>query len=263
VKKIAIFFYLLTISMAFLCLACEFKLKPNEENDVSLQMSVQRYDRLESRYLTTGDFAALQQMNTDYPMETRTLIEDMLQLGEVNDPGINSRFLNFYQDSALQAVIADVETQYADMSDIDEQLRKSFSRLQKLLPSLPTPSVYAQIGAFGQSIVVGEEMIAISLDKYLGADYPLYAALFDAHQRQTMTRNNIVPDCLVFFVLSHFPMSNFEKSTQEERDTHMGRVMWVANKALGKQFFKTSHAIAAGKYLQAHPQTKLEDFLSV
>ena len=63
-KRLTAFFYFLTLVMAVACVACEFRLKPSEEGDQVWQMHVQRYDRLESRYLTTGDFAALQQMNT-------------------------------------------------------------------------------------------------------------------------------------------------------------------------------------------------------
>ena len=177
-KKLSAFFYLLTLSLAIFCVACDFKLKSNEEVEASQQLQVHRYDRLQSRYLTTGDFSALQQMNTDFPVETRTLLEDMLQLGEVNDAQINARFLNFYQDSTLQAILADAEIQYADMSDVEKLLDFSFSRLQKFIPSMPLPVVYAQIGALGQSIVVGDSLIGISLDKYLGADYPLYAQFY-------------------------------------------------------------------------------------
>ena len=36
------------------------------------------------------------------------------------------------------------------------------------------PEVYTQVGAFDQSIIVANDMLGISLDKYLGADYPLY-----------------------------------------------------------------------------------------
>ena len=212
---------MLTFSLAIFCVACDFKLKSNEEVEASQQLQVHRYDRLQSRYLTTGDFSALQQMNTDYPVETRTLLEDMLQLGEVNDAQINARFLNFYQDSMLQVILADAEIQYADMSDIDKLLDFSFLRLQKFIPSLPLPVVYAQVGALGQSIVVGDSLIGISLDKYLGADYALYAKFYDEKQRATMTRKSIVPDCLVFWLLSHYHMPNFENATQQKRDVHM------------------------------------------
>lgn len=235
-KRLTAFFYFLTLVMAVACVACEFRLKPSEEGDQVWQMHVQRYDRLESRYLTTGDFAALQQMNTDYSIETRTLLEDMLQLGEVNDPTINARFLYFYQDTLLQMVISDVQAQYADMSDVDHQLQQSFRRLLKMLPEVQVPLVYSQIGALGQSIVVGEGIVGISLDKYLGKDYPLYANFYDEVQRQSMERRYIVPDCLVFYLLSLYPLKNFDSCSQQQRDEHIGRVMWVANKALDPIF---------------------------
>ena len=102
-------------------------------------MMVERFDRLQSRYLTTGDYAALQQMSTQYPIETRTLIEDFLQLGEVNDPDINSRLLSFYQDTTLQNVLAEVQTQYADMTDINQSLNQAFQKLHRLIPSAAIP----------------------------------------------------------------------------------------------------------------------------
>ena len=76
------------MTIVFVSTACELKLKQFGEDSQTTLIEIQRYDRLESRYLTTGDFSALQQMNIEYPMETRTLIEDVLQLGEVNDPGM-------------------------------------------------------------------------------------------------------------------------------------------------------------------------------
>ena len=123
---------------------CEIKIKPNSDDcDGGQPVEVQRYDRLESRYLTTGDFSALQQMNIDYPMETRTLVEDVLQLGEVNDPDINNKFLRFYQDTVLQALIADVEVQYASMNDVNKQFRNAFKQLGKLIPGVRVPVVYS------------------------------------------------------------------------------------------------------------------------
>ena len=101
-----LFDYIVILAFVLLCSACEFKFKPNEETK-AVPLTVQRYDRLQSRYLTTGDFSALQQMNTDYPIETRTLIEKMLQLGTITDANISNKFLMFYQDSTLQSLIAD------------------------------------------------------------------------------------------------------------------------------------------------------------
>ena len=184
VKKV----YSLLFAIMILCVACEFKLKPNEDADQMMHVEVQRYDRLQSRYLTTGDFSALQQMNTEYPMETRTLIEDMLRLGDVNDPEINSKFLNFYQDTLLQTIITDAEVQFANMDDLNKDFSASFERLKAYLPDIEIPVIYAQIGALVQSVVIGDKMIGISLDKYLGTDYPVYFRFYPANQNNKVRK---------------------------------------------------------------------------
>lgn len=253
--------YYILLSVVLLFTACEFKLKPNEEDDPST-IKVERYDRLESRYVITGDFSALQQMNTEYPIETRTLVEKMLHIGEVSDHDISERFLRFYQDSTLQTLVADAESEFASMDDINTGLQKAFSNLKDWLPNMPLPRVYAQIGALDQSIVIGDRSIGISLDKYMGAKYPLYKQFgYTNEQLETMGRNYIVPDCVSFYLLSQFPMNNYDSRTQLEKDLHMGKVMWVTNKALGQQFFDTDYIKTVNHYMLRHPKVTFEQLL--
>lgn len=241
--------YILLLAL-FILASCDFKLKPNDGESLD-EFRIARYDRLESRYLTTGDFSALQQMNMEYPIETRTLVEKMLQIGDVSEHDINERFLRFYQDSTLQQLISDAESEYANMDDLNQQLRKSLAQLKKWLPDMPIPHVYAQIGALDQSIVVGEGMIGISLDKYMGAKYPLYQQYgYTEEQLQTMNRDYIVPDALAFYLLSLYPMSKYDSRSQREKDLHLGKVMWTVNKALGKQFFNSDFLKDVDHYMK-------------
>ena len=246
---------------ALLFCACEYRLRPTDD-DSTHRIEVERYDRLESQYLTTGDYAALQQMSTDYPMETRTLIENVLKLGSVDDSEINSRVLAFFQDSTLQVLISDAEAQYANMDDINNQLNIAFGWLVEQLPDIQPPVIYAQIGTLDYSIVVGDHSLGISLDKYLGEDYPLYLKHFTANQRKSMTRDNIVPDCISFYLLSLYPLKDFDTRTQEERDAHIGKVMWTTNQALGKRFFKTADVVRAEQYMKKHPTTSIQQLLT-
>lgn len=251
---------IIIMAVVLFCSACEWKFKPNEDIDAS-SLSVQRYDRLESRYLTTGDFSALQQMNTDYPIETRTLIEKMLQLGTITDANISNRFLMFFQDSTLQALIADAEAEYANMDDINEQLEKSFMRLKSWIPHMKQPVFYAQIGALDQSVVIGEHSVGISLDKYMGANYPLYKKFYSEQQRSTMSREFIVPDCLTFYLLSIFPMQDFDNRPQLDRDLHMGKIMWAVNKAMCKQVFTTKYVRTINDYVKRNPKVTVKQLL--
>jgi hypothetical protein len=242
-----------------LCVACELKLKPN--NDAENQIEILRYDRIESRYLTTGDFSALQEMNTEYPIETRTLVENVLKLGAVYEPDINSRFLNFYQDTTLQTLIADAETQYASIDDINKKLSSAFHKAQKELSHFKTPKVYAQIGALDQSIIVGDKTIGICLDKYLGEDYPLYTRYYSKSQSKTMSREYIVPDCLSFYLLSIYQMPDFDSRSQQEKDLHMGKVMYAVNEIMGYKVYTTKFIDAVEKYMKDNKGISLDELL--
>lgn len=253
---------ILLTALAFALASCGLSLKSNGDDGRESQMKVLRYDRLESRYLTIGDFSALQQMNIDYPMETRMLIEDVLHLGEVSDPEINSKFLKYYQDTTLQSIVADAEAQYANIDDINILFGKAFKNMASMCPSLSRPRIYAQIGALDQSIVVGNNAVGISLDKYLGSDYPLYKRYYNNVQRATMNRENIVPDALCFYLLSVFSLKNHDTSSQYERDMHMGKIMWVVNKAVERNVFKTKFVSAVDAKMKKRKDLSVTELLT-
>ena len=256
-----IYIIILSFIMAAMT-SCEFKLMHyGEEDGHRRTLEIKRYDRLQCRYLTTGDFSALQQMNTEYAVETRMLIEDVLRLGVVNDPAINSKMLKYYQDSTLQAIVMDVEARYADMSDVAEELDGAFMRMKKHFPKLPIPEIYTQIGALDQSIVVGDDAIGICLDKYLGEDYPLYARYYTKEQRKAMKREMIAADCLLFYIISAFPLDGYDLRSKPVRDRHAAKVMWVVNSLLGKKVFDTPFVDDVEAYARQHPQATYTDIL--
>ena len=232
------------------CIGCEWQLKSDETDT---EIVVDRYDRIQSLYLTTGDFSALQQMNTAYPIQTRTLIEDVLRIGKVNESDINMKFLRFYQDSTLQMLVNEAEQQYANMDDINQELTAAFQYLQKQIPNIEIPVVYAQIGSLDQSVIVGNGQIGICLDKYLGADYVLYQKPdygYSQEQKNMMQRQYIVPDCIGFYLLSLFPMPIDRPLSQEERDVHMAQIQWVVNNAMGRTVFNNALVNRIDEYMK-------------
>jgi len=252
--------YGILVFMMLLCFGCQWQLKPNDD-DAAANVSIARYDRIESLYLTTGDYSALQQMNTYFPMQTRTLIEDMLHIGKVDDPETNSRFLRFFQDSTLQRMLIDVQQQYADMDDVNEELASAFERLQEKMPALEIPHIYAQIGSFDQSIVVADGSLGISLDKYLGANYPFYQQNYSADQRRMMVRSMIVPDCLAFYLLSLYPLPHDVVNTQKGRDQHMGKIQWVVNEVTEREVFQSDFVSAVDHYMNNNKALSYDDML--
>ena len=253
--------YGLLVALMLLCISCQWQLKPNDADAEEQHVSIQRYDRIESLYLTTGDYSALQQMNTVYPTQTRMLLEDVLQLGKVNDRDINSKFLFFFQDSTLQMMLSDVQHEFADMDDVNQELTAAFERLKSELPGMEVPVIYAQIGSFDQSIVVGNNSLGISLDKYLGSDYPFYVTHYSEEQRKLMVRSMIVPDCLAFYILSLYPLPYKDQQSQRERDYHMGKIQWVVNQMTERTVFSNEYVIEVANYMKSNSKVSIAQLL--
>ena len=150
---------------------------------------------------------------------------------------------------------------YANVDDLNNQLSESLHRLKTWLPGMRIPMVYTQIGALAQSIVVGDASVGICLDKYLGADYPLYKKYYEPEQRATMQRRNIVPDFLSCYLLSVYQIAEPMGQPLEILDKHLAKIQWVANKALGTKFFTSNYISRLDRYMAGHPQVTFEQLL--
>ncbi len=224
-------------------------------------MPIRRYDLLQVRYITTGDYSALQKMRTTYIVETRALVESLLKIGALGESGMNERILEYYEDSTLSTAIEDVTNTFANMDKENEQLRVCLNRMQKLFPDVELPDVYTQIGDFEQSIVVCGHRVGISLEKYLGADYPVYKRFFDEQQRKQMTREYMIPECVGIYLLSQFPFGDFQQSSQESRDFHLQCIWYAVNKLLGEDFYEHSVVAKVDDFMQSHKNMSLPELL--
>ena len=86
----------------------------------------------------------------------------------------------------------------------------------------------------------------------MGSNYSLYEKFYSYAQRQSMTRSYIVPDCLTFYLLSLYPLDQFDSRTQLERDIHMGKVMWTVNKVIGQNLYNTPYVKMVDRFMKKH-----------
>ena len=199
-------------------------------------VKIRRYDRLQFEASVLNSFTSLQKMNTNFPHATKLLIEDVLAIGSVDDEKINDRLCAYYSDTSLVNLMLDVEDKYKDLTHLEKELTKSFVRLKKELPSMPIPVVYSQISALNQSIVVSDSLIGISLDKYMGEDYPMYKKYYYSYQRKSMNPERILPDCISFYLLSLYPFP-WEQNHRTLFDVIMyrGKIAWITEKVIGSK----------------------------
>ena len=204
-------------------------------DDVLLDKGIKvfRYDRLQYEASAMNSFSALQKMSLDCPRATKILIEDVLMLGSVDEPAINERLCAYYSDTILLRIMQDASEKFKDMTTLEKGFTNGFRFLKEEIPAFPVPTVYSQISALNQSVVVGDSLLGFSLDKYMGEDYPLYRRYYYDYQRRSMTPERILPDCFTFYLLSLYPFE-WRQGHRSLYDVimHQGKIHWVVRQVL-------------------------------
>ncbi|NDV58934.1 gliding motility lipoprotein GldB [Bacteroides sp. 519] len=211
-------------------------MEPKGDNE----FTIIRYDRLQSEYVRLNSLPALQKMNTQYSRQTQILIEKILEIGQVSDDDINQKLLAFYSDTILLHIMEDVESKFGNLDSLDEELEKGFKKLKKEVPAIKIPQIYTQVSALNNSVVINDTLVGISLDKYLGQDYPLYTRYYYEYQTRSMRPDRIAPDCFVFYLGSYYPVPPTSRRTLLEIMIHFGKINYVAQQLLN---YSSSEAI--------------------
>ena len=196
------------------------------------EISVLRYDKLLNEYVRSNSFSAMQKLTMDYRQPTKILIEDVLAIGTVKDDTIFQRLQKFYSDTTLVRLVSDVEAKFPNLDEVEKGLNKGFRKLKKEVPGTKVPFVYSQISAFNESIILVDTLLGISLDKYMGEDYPLYKRFYYDYQCRSMRPERIVPDCFSFYLLSRYDMDYHEGTCLIDLMIHSGKINYVVQNLL-------------------------------
>jgi hypothetical protein len=97
---------------------------------------------------------------------------------------------------------------YPDVETIEKGLSEAFRHYLYYFPGRTAPDVYTCITGFNNSIITGDSVLGIGLDRYLGADCEYYPRLnIYRYLAERMTPENILPDCMYGWGASEWDFS--------------------------------------------------------
>lgn len=112
-----------------------------------------------------------------------------------------NRLENYFSHPQLQKLYKDTENAFTDLSDVEEDLSAAETIANEKF-NKSFPDFYVHVSGLKQNVIVTESQISLSLDKYLGSDYEMYATFFEPYQRVDMSPKYIARDYLKAWVLS-------------------------------------------------------------
>lgn len=128
-----------------------------------------------------------------------------------NETSFGDLLVRFCTDRQNNDVYAMTMKVYPDVKKIEEQLKEAFRHYIWYFPGRNVPSVYTCITGFNNSIITGDSVLGIGLDRYLGADCEYYPRLeIYKYIAARMTPENIVPDCMFGWGASEWDFSTLK-----------------------------------------------------
>lgn len=132
----------------------------------------------------------------------------MIEIGGSGQEDFPELLNSFVSDSLNRKLVTDV-AEKIDTVQFRKDLENAFKHYRHYFPAKEIPKVYTCISGFHQSVVTAENLIGISLDKYLGANSRYYLQLgLPVYKRKNMNPEKMVPDMMYGWAVTEWPKSD-------------------------------------------------------
>jgi hypothetical protein len=216
------------IALVLSCSGC----KGQSRDTLAEPVRIQRFDKALLRLLESDNDVTIQgELLCDYPEMMDLVGKGILNMQTPEMPGFFDRLMKYYSEPTLLGLYREAVARYDSISDIERQLGSAFAYLTTCFPSLSVPHIYMHVSGLSQNVLVADNLLSVSIDKYMGADYPLYQNFFRAFQREKMQRARVAPDYLAGWLLSEYPFTGKE-AVLLERMVYEGKIKYLIFQAL-------------------------------
>jgi hypothetical protein len=175
---------------------------------VSVDITVERLEKDLFSVDPSGIETSLPYLKEKYG-EFLQLFSYVTNLGNIDDTLYAGSLTQFCTDKLNYEVYQSVMVKYPDITSIEEDLENAFCHYKYYFPGKEIPSTYTCITGFNNSLIVDNNIIGISLDRYLGSDCEYYPRLqIYRYIAARMNSWNIVPDCMYGWASSEWDYSS-------------------------------------------------------
>ena len=194
--------------VAFALISCKREKRHADLTGIEFDIKIERFDSAFWTLDTMRVEEEFARLKAEHPDITPIYTENVVRFGHPDSAITHDTYKLFRANKEVGELYEDALKIYTDMSDIEKDLTTAFRRAKYFLPQFTTPRVYCHVSGLNQSLIVGEEFISLSIDNYLGSDYPLYKKIgIYNYQRPNMRREKVATDYITAWISSEFSSS--------------------------------------------------------
>lgn len=216
----------LSVFIIVLFTACTHSAKIGNENTLHTdKISVLRLDKDIYNYLQMPNKEQEAFLMEKYP----TLLPAFgsSAIGKKNPETFFGEMKKYFSHPMLKQIYADALSTFDDVSTYEKQLDSSKDIAKQHFPNNNLPRFAMHVSGFKENVIVLDSLISISIDKYLGSDYPAYKDFFREYQRQQMQPVFITRDYLKAWLMSDIIGISEEEETLATAIIKEGKILYA------------------------------------
>ncbi len=190
------------------------------------RVEIIRFDKDLLEYITSPSDAKALALETEY----KNLLPYFSRVAVGNNKIDLNQLQKYFSHPQLYKLYSETITKFSDLSDVEDELTTASIRAKDILDK-KLPAFYVHVSGLKQNVIVADSLISLSLDKYLGRDYGLYAAFFEPYQLTTMSPEYISRDYLKAWILSEFVPENKPKDLLQTM-INEGKILYLLDALL-------------------------------
>ena len=202
--------------------------------DKSEPITIQRFEQ-DFYSLDTTDFVlSVQDLAASYPDFWPVFVEGVLNIAS-DHRDVDSYLLMLYEFRSHPSMIGlydSIQYHYPDLSTYEQGFQSAFKEYKKHYPKETTPEVVSFISEFGNKAILYDHGIGISLDMFLGPQYPFYGGIgIPNYMYQHFVGEQILPNAMRVLAEDHAWIPN-DRGTMLDRIIYEGKKLYFAQKML-------------------------------
>jgi gliding motility-associated lipoprotein GldB len=224
---------LLLLILSLLVSACQRNPLKVDISDIKTEAEVVPFGEKLFNIEGTDTLEAIAELSNEYPDFFNLFTYRIIRIGGMGDENFPELMKAFITDTLIREVKAKTDSVFNKPQKLEKELIKAFKYFAWHFPDKEIPTIYTYISGFNQSIVTAENLIGISLDKYLGRDCKYYQQLSTTPQYKIMNmhKDRIVPEVAYAWALTEFEDPN-SATNLLDNIVQKGKLMYLVDAML-------------------------------
>ena len=224
--------YILFVS--FLLVSCGSKNDFNVDvSNISVNVELERFDEDFNTIKPENIYDSLPALRGKYGDFFDLYVEAIAGLTSAESSTFLSNYEDFYQYCKLNSIFSDIEKTFPKNEDLRTLFSDGFKHFKYYFPADSLPKIYTIVSGFQESVFPTDDIIAFSLEKYFGCDYPSYAQLgIENYKRRRMTKEAMPVDYFRTLAALKYPKDEKNEDNLLNEMIYKGRLQFFLKSML-------------------------------